>query len=556
MHVYVTGYADTKANKSAQKKNNAAIRLVIQNDKDDDVQVISGNTDALGMSLYRLTTDKFLNYLEQYGIKPNNINLENNNGKKPAALRFDVPLDTVGEFLNATPFWSTIGKLLANKNYKLDDGSSYRVNIPFLFNQNTVLTQMEKSHATQEDYKQAVDTTSNFIYEMLQNYDKEEYQAYLQHFLGSIKFVQSESNGWEFVQLSEKNSLLVLAQYLAQGITPTFVCNARDWMVYFNRTLKPNAHGAVIEVPLNNKRRDDNAYSDKTGGRQLSQDLAQGGSTGYLAQWVGFNQHDLESNMYPGWVFDVSETELINGMPDNFNDTSQLRRKTNIGNDMSVAFSDADVTDVSQYQNADNNGEDVPNSPFTNNSQLISTAIKNIYESIVSSKKFVNAKGMNKYANALPLIKTVMAKDNPTVNEMAEIVKALADCDLYQIENVKQKKLGMERIVASVILAKCGFGTDSQQANYARQIIQNKEEALKLADVISNIAKLINGTMIQKMNENKILNEIICKPISFDELVQELGIEDIVYGNNSQQETLQEIKSNFFKTLNKLNRPI
>ena len=553
MHVLVTGYS----NPNKAKKNGkyfADIRIVVAKDDNDNPQDITGNTDSLANSIYNLITQRCQDVLDEYQISPKNIEVETMTQQKPSSVRIAVLSEFVENFLNDNFWHDPIGRLLAHKCYKDAMGNKTYVTIPFAFNPSSVISQIQHSVATQEDYVNAKNDTSNFLHAMFQKLDSPEIQSFLKNFMGSLKFGQGDGNGWEYVQLSDFNSLMVLAQYQKVGITPRFVCNARDWSVYFNRSLKPNAVGAVIEVPLNNKRYDADNYSSRTNGRNLDSDLTQGGTVGYMANWLGYNQNDLEKNFLPGWVFDESQTELMidsqgNPMPDILNDPTHQRRKTNVGNDTEMAFSPLDAPLADDIPNDEAEQEKPTDAFFQSQTDKIPECLENIKNSI-SLKRFTNNKGRNKYETVMPLIEKALAK--PSVNNMIEVVKELAKCELWQTENRFNMLDGKVRIATSVIMAKCGFGNTTQIAQYARQIITNKNEALEISNVITNITMLINGSMIKQMNEN--MGKTLCQPTSFDELVQILGIEDVVNNDEKKAQALNEVKQLFFEQLNKIQK--
>lgn len=556
MHVVVTGYSDPKKQKFAD------FRLVAIQDKDDNPTDPSGsgNTEALINSLYRLFTEKCQDVISEYGIHNNNINAEKASNKGSAALRISVPFDNAEDFVNDSFWQDMFGRLLSRKCYKDAQGNKIYVNIPFNFDPNTLMTQIS-SNATMDDYYAASKLTDDFLAQLFHKLDQPEVQSFLRNFCGKIKIVDVSGKGWELVRLSERNSVMVYAQYQKVGIQPRFVCNARDWARYFNRKLIPNAVGAIIEVPVHNKRLDTAKYQQITG-NDYSSDLSKGGATGYRANWIGNNQEDdAKEGFYPGVVYDESQTELMtdnngNPLPDVFNDKTQQRRITNLGNDTTLAFDDG-TSQAAQQKNKADIAAGVA-SPFEENIGKIGECLSNIARSI-GFKRFINPKtNMGKYDSAKQAIETAL-KTN-TVQDMRNVVNALAECELYQIENTRManKKDQYKEIITNVIMSNCGFGDTYQLADYARKILAADRNMIEknLYDAIRNITNLINGALLMK--ENIKMNEELCKNISFDEFLNLLGTNEEELNNKNQmiQENTTKIKTNFNEMLNRINKAL
>lgn len=555
MHVIVTGYCDPKKQNTQHKF--ADFRLVAIQDTDDNPQDPSGsgNTEALVNSLYRLFTERCQDVIQEYNIHQNNIKVEKISAKGSAALRISVPFVEAENFLH-NPFWKdAFGRLLAKKCYKDAQGNKEYITIPFNFDPDGLLTQIN-TNVTMDDYNVASKLTDDFIAQLFHKLDKPEVQAFLRNFCGKIKIVDVTGKGWELVQLSERNSIMVYAQYHAKGIEPKFVCNARDWARYFNRKLIPNAIGAIIEVPINNKRLDTAKYNQITGNDYYT-DLNNGGASGYRANWIGNNQEDdATQGFYPGIVYDESQTEIMtddngNPLPDVFHDSTQQRRKTNLGNDTTLEY-DNDVKSTP-------NKNDIANgvaSPFEENIGKIEECLNNIARSI-GFKRFINKKtNVGKYDNAKSQLETALKTH--TVQDMKNVIDALAECELYQIENTKitNKKDQYKTIITNVIMSNCGFGDTYQLADYARKVLAADRNLIEkdLYDAIRNITNLINGSLLMK--EKKNINETLCKMISFDEFLNIIGTneEELSNKNTTLNENTNKVKYNFNNMLNRMNK--
>lgn len=560
MHIIVTGYSDKKID---PKHRFAEIRFVVKNDANDNLNDDSGNTNKMVESMMMLLTKFYPDIIQKYGLD-HNTHFEKKSAKGDAALRFSIKGEqNINDFLNED-LWtdpnSDWQKWLSTKKFKdsngqfiLDQNGQKKVfPILFSFNAQDVKDQIDNS-ASFDEYYAAEKGMKDYVASLFQKLDQQHVKDFLKNFCGHIKMIQPQQgseNGWEYVQLSTKNSIMVLAQYQKVGITPKFVCNQRDWARFFNRRLIQGATGAVIEVPYRNKRLDTDEYRNKTGS-DYYQDMGAGGALAFKANSIGNNQNDDTHEFIPGWVYDESQTELIPGLPDLFNDPNQQRRVTNLGNDNTLAFAKQTQPTQAQINTSISQGT---TSPFETNSGVIPQCLENIAK-MIQLKRFINKNGVSKYETVKPILADAMK--NPNVQSMDKVINELANCELYQIENtkVRSKKAEYRKIIKDCVMLCCGFGEAQDLAQFARQVLQNNpQDTYKVWEHINNIVNIINASKILKENMEK-LNEDIAKNISYDEFVKLMGLDnDSVEKQQMQiQENIKKVNTDFNNILNRLN---
>lgn len=522
MQILVTGFSRKQGDKGqvlADDERIAFIRVVAKPDQNDTA---SPNTIVQTLQKFCLEHPKIKPFLENLGIRPQNIRVEGQGNGKNAALVIGIKgIQAATALINSGGFWSAINKVAQHPSFG---------GVSFVMDKDNVMQQLDNGSATKADYDAALGTTQDFLYDLFQKLETPEAQQFLQKYTTNIlprQYTQQPSEGgWEHVQFSSKNSLMVLAQYMKRGVTPTFACSARDWTI-FNRKVTMNAKGAVVEVPKDNKRLDTNAYNQKTQGGDFNTDISYGGSTSFKASWIGYNQHDAATKGFDyGWVFDISETELMtdaNGqpLPDVFNDPKYPRRETNLGDDLTMAFGQQiKLPDSGTTANSGNTT--MKNDLFQSNVGLADKFMENIAASIgILQKK--SKKGSTKYDTVIPQVQALIQRKNCSPNDVENVVKALANCELYNVENRYGVKDNQAKVITNVVMLLCGIGTDQDMANNARRVISNKKEAYSLYNGICNIVNLMKGTLTESLLRE---DEIPCEIPTFQEFLHIIGLDD------------------------------
>ena len=561
MHVIITGYSHKKDNKNQTTPNAnqkppiefADIRLVAVQDKGDDLNLASQNGATLLSRIHKsiVGSKDFEQFCKTYHINRNNIVLEagNSNNRKNDALRFSVPTQYFQQFLDATIFKS-LEKMFQNNN------------ISYTFDKQNVIDQVLTAKATEQDVMAALKITNDYVEHVYKTLDSQEGKDFLNKIVGRIKMPVAKGPaeaGWEYVQFSEHNSLMIYAQYKSINVIPRFVCTARHWATFFNRKLKPNAVGAVIEIPYDNKMLDTNRYEDLTKSN-YDADLKSGGARGYKAIKLGNEQYLPPKNgvWEYGYVFDESQTELMvdsrgNSYPDILNDPTETRRVTNVGKDATltnVVASQNQQQAPQQVQPQPQQQQEV--NPFGNNTGLIHNALENAKNSIdiVQKRKF-NA---NKYDSVLPLVNKGLSNPKPSFADLYNVVNAIAMIELSQFAP-KGPKIDIGREVyaglASNIVMLCGgFGDATQARKLAQFCLADYKHAKKVHDTVSNIMNILNGTL----RESLIIEEDLFRIPSFDEFLNICGIdeEDLINKEYDTQSEISAINEQFKRYFNKL----
>lgn len=517
MDIIVTGF-------SKQSKKNAFIRIVV-NDQDPNAAF------AAVTKLRDIYVAKASKAMARYGIDDNRIKLNKADDKGGAALMFEVPIEYAESFLNE-PFFGKILDACSKQIFKCN----------YSFDVDDVMQQIESP--TKEESKEANRITNDFINDIFNKLDDPKVQQFLKSYCGNIKIFSTDTNGWEHMQYSPRNIAMIYAQFEPQGITPTFICSAREWARCFNRKIKDGAQGVVIEIPEKNKRFDAQAYQQKTNGRDYTTDMNGQGAQKLMALRGGHNQHDDVQGQpfYPGWVYDVSQTEIMvddNGQPldDYFNDTT-IQRPNNIL-DLGQGFL-IDTNKGTQIAQDTKTGQKVE-SPFNEHLDKIPQGMKNIREGMT------NPKFGGMFDKFIPDVE--QALKNPTQHNIERIIGDLARIQLYQIDVKDNQKEQYVNIVKNLIMCGMGYGDINQVANYARLIQQertyNHNIYTKVWNIVRNITQLLNGQL-----KESIMIEQICKEYSLEDILNIFGATD----EERMMEQKENIKKSFDKIMENLNR--
>lgn len=507
-------------------KKFAFIRIVLEG-----APTPTDSYNIINQRLRRLYHEKALTRLKEYGVDGNRMIVEKTNEKGNAALRFEVPYDMADDFLDE-PFF---GGLLR--------AFSKMIGAECIFDSQAVLAQIDAP--TPEEWSNANKATNEFLKNIMGRLDDPKVQQFLRSYWGNIKVFSTDTNGWEHVQYSPRNIAMIYAQFELRNITPTFICSAREWMRCFNRRVKDGEKGVVIEVPLNNKRFDAIEYSNKTGGRDFTVDSRSHGATKLMASRAGFNQHDNVSGepFYPGWVFDITQTELMkdgngNDLPDYFNDDTIQRPNNNLDLDQGFWID----TNKGKTIGQDASGNTITDVPFDVNEDKIPMGLQNIRKGMENPLY----KGM--FAQLVPMVDNALKM--PNQSNMEKVISALVQKEVYQVDVKGGQKESFIKIAISIIMCGMGYGNIQQVAQYARHIQQerqyNSRIVKNLGNVVRDITKLLNGLM----NEN-VMKEEICKNYSVADIFDIFGMKN---EEQPMQESIEDVRKKFNKTLERISK--
>lgn len=517
MDIIVTGF-------SKQSKKNAFIRIVV-NDQD------ANTAFAAATKIRDIYVAKASKALDRYGIDGNRIKVNKADDKGGAAVMFEVPMEYSETFLNE-PFFGKLLDACCKQVFKCN----------YSFDIDDVMQQIESP--TQEESREANRMTNDFINDLFNKLDDPKVQQFLKSYCGNIKIYSTDTSGWEHMQYSPRNIAMIYAQFEPQGITPTFICSAREWARCFNRRIKDGEKGAVIEIPDRNKRFDAQAYQQKTNGRDYATDINGNGAQKLMALRGGHNQHDDVKGLpfYPGWVYDITQTELMvddNGdtLPDHFNDKT-IQRPNNIL-DLGQGFV-IDTNNGTQIAQDTTTGKKI-DTPFSEHLDKIPQGLKNIREGMT------NPKFGGMFDKLIPTVDQALQLQ--TQNVMASVIGDLAKVQLYQIDIKGGQKDQYVNVVKNLVMCGMGYGDINQVANYARLIQQerkyNHNIYTKIWNVVRNITQLLNGQL-----KESIMQEEICKEFSLDDILDVFGVTE----EDRMMEQKTNIKKSFDKIMENLNK--
>lgn len=487
--------------------------------------------NIVNQRLRRLYHEKALNRLKEYDVDGNRMVSEKANEKGNAALRFEVPYDMADDFLDE-PFFGGLLKAFG----KL-------IGAEVLFDPQAVVAQIDAP--TPEELSTANKVTNDFLKNIMSRLDDPKVQQFLRSYWGNIKVYSTDTKGWEHVQYSPRNIAMIYAQFEPRGITPTFICSAREWMRCFNRKIKDGEKGVVIEVPLNNKRFDAMEYSNKTGGRDFTVDSRSHGATKLMASRAAFNQHDDVTGepFYPGWVFDITQTELVqdangNDLTDYFNDNTIQRPNNNLDLDQGYVVDTTQGKTIGQ----DASGNIINNIPLDVNEDKIPIGLQNI-RSGMENPIF---KGM--FSQLVPMVENALK--NPIQSNMENVISALVKKEVYQIDIKGGQKDSFIKIAVAIIMCGMGYGNIQQVAQYARRVQQerqyNSRIVKNLGNVVRDITRLLNGVI-----KEDIMKEQICKDYSMADIFDIFGIKN---EEQTIQESVEDVRKKFNETLEKISK--
>lgn len=518
MHIILTGYSHKT--ESQKQVKFADLRFVAVPDEGDNPnENYRQNPNRVLTFLMDTITDRCKNTLAKFKVTEKNINLEvgdASNNQFPS-LHIAVLFNLVNDFLDSKMWTEGIVKILNG------------MKIPYSYDLESVKHQI-LNEATEDDYNAASELTDKFIDDLFKRFDEEDVKKFLQNFVGGIRMLGASEKGWEFVQFSDRNSIMIYAQYKAQGIVPRFVSTERNWAKYFNRKLIPNAIGAVIEVPYKNKYNDPAGYEAITNSSFVG-DLKAGGTRGYLANRVGRNHNAPPTNgeWEYGYVYDESQTELMtdnNGQPMedvlNLHDKYQ-RRVTNVGNDLTMVSQPEDVEVPQQQQEPT---EQAPN-PFNENNSKAEKCLQNILASIKVIQN--GSHNTNKYDSIVPMIEQINNRHNFTTESLSNVLKEIAMIELLQKEKFVKGRIpvGREsyaRLATSITLLCCKMGGDDTNT---KQLIDNclvsQHLSIMVYDTVVTLTNLIKGTLIESL---LIEDSELCYIPSYEEFLEMCGIDE------------------------------
>ena len=440
------------------------------------------------------------------------------NGQKELSLSTDRP----SNFENKDT--ATILKIL---EYLQSTG---RYSMPSVENIMTDLKYAYKDAVTTDDMKAATKTTDELWIEFIKRLEDPEMQSIMKSI--SPYYMGDSIYGWK---LALENAMRVKKEMPEA----TFLKTRHQWNIHYHRNVLPNAQRLLIKIP-----RDYDKYSKEDvmqqagyNSRTQYKDLSRG-QKDYVD--VKMRSGDAEHYTWIG-VYDVSQTVLQEGEEDIFNTTAGFK------NNLTGELNDKAIQD--KMANGEfANPEDVNKIYHNENGNVrqivdaLSRGIQNVYPDI----KFYLPK-----ANA---------SDEDFLRSFKDMIMKLADRLIEDKSKIVKQENRQEGIKATLIAVSILTRLNAREV----AVSLSTEEFVpryyyEIREIVNNIISLINKNLPKQENIIRMNETQIPYLDSTEELMDMLNVnQENMQMKQEQFDTkekqIADIKENFYKQLNKLNK--
>ena len=384
-----------------------------------------------------------------------------------------------------------------------------------------------KNIVSKEEMHNAKESTDELWMEFMRRLDDPEMQKLVKSI--APYYMGDSTYGWKLAY----NNVMKIKHEMPEA---TFVQTAKQWQDEFNRTVNDDATPLVILVPKDKtiytmQQSMDNAGYKK--GTQTSDLSPQ--QNKYLK--VTARAGTAEGGYKYVKVFDVSQTTVREGFEDIFNQTVGLK------NNLTGELNDAAIDDKIK------------------NGYASKEAVNAIYHNENGNPMLIAKALYNGIAQNHPDIKSYLPQDNASEAEFErafqDMVIKLADKlieEKAKIVKSENRQIGIKSTLTAVlILTRLNpqrVATEIGSSDFSPKFY------FELRDIINEIINMINKNLPRQETKN-IMNEMQIPYIkSVEELMSMLGVEDSVENMEEsykqKQETINQLKEGFFRTLNKI----
>lgn len=378
---------------------------------------------------------------------------------------------------------------------------------------------------SQEDMKKATKTTDEMWVDFMKRLKDPDVQALIKSI--SPYYMGDSAYGWKMA-LSNAMRIKKEIPYA------TFVKTRYQWFREYNRTINPNSPKVLILVPLDSEVHDRGSVMRQLGHKD---NVKFGDLSTQQKDAVMVNSRSGNAAHYTWkYVYDVSNTTVIDGEDDIFNET------VGFVNNLTGELNDKAVKD--QMSKGFDSKEAVDKLYKNENGDVV-LLTKSLYRGIT---------------NKFPDIYVSIPKDNYPVKDFeyafCDMVDKVSDRLIEEkgkIVRAENRKEGVKFVLTAILIltrlnpsavAKT-IGSSDFSPNYYYE----------LREIINDIVDLINKNM-PRQESKQICNEMKVPYIqNIDQLFDILHIDgEAVLNKEKTEEKIHEVKNNFKNILNKINK--
>ena len=384
-----------------------------------------------------------------------------------------------------------------------------------------------KNIVSSDEMKAAKQSIDELWMEFIKRLDDPEMQSLVKSI--SPYYMGDSTYGWKLAL----NNAMKIKKEMPDA---TFVQTAKQWQDEFNRRVNDDATPLVILVPKDKTIYTMQQAMDNAGYRKGTQtsDLSPQQNQ-YLK--VTARAGTAEGGYKYVKVYDISQTTVKDGHEDLFN------TKAGFKNNLTGELNDVAIQD--KIKNGYGNKEAVDALYHNENGNLV-----------LLSKALYNA-----ISQEYPDIKMYLPKDNAPLEDFErafqDMIIKIADRLIEEkgkIVREQNRQVGIKSTLTAVLIL-----TRLNPQKVASDIGNSDFDPkfyFQLRDIINEIVNMINKNLPKLENKNMIEEMQIPYIQSVEELMSMLGVEDSVEkmeeSYKQKQETINQLKEGFFRTLNKI----